>query len=320
VLDVTERVTFLVRAFGESHTSRDGVNVYYKCPSCGKKPEKKKLVVRIDTEKWHCWVCDIKGGTIGGLLRKYSPSLLPEWNKRFGTHGRSSFEDDTVEIKEKIEFPEMHSIDALHEMIDPDAKAILSYLKKRGVSYETAYRFRLCGSIRGAARRRVVFPSFDSEGLPNYWTARSVDTDTRLRYLNPKADRRGIVFNEIDVDWDRELVVVEGPFDMLNAGENAVPLLGSSLSTESLLFRRIVENSTPVVLALDNDMRKKSHDIAKKLYSYDVKVRILDTGSTKDVGDMDREEFLESLHNAKEWTPNDRLSFLIRRISSGSIL
>ncbi len=320
MLDVTERVTFLVRAFGESHTSRDGVNVYFKCPSCGKKPEKKKLVVRIDTEKWHCWVCDIKGGTIGGLLRKYSSSLLPEWNKRFGSHGRNTFDDDLVEIKEKIEFPEMHSIDALREMIDPDAKAILSYLKRRGVSYETAYRFRLCGSIRGAARRRVVFPSFDSEGLPNYWTARSVDTDTRLRYLNPKADRRGIVFNEIDVDWDRELVVVEGPFDMLNAGENAVPLLGSSLSTESLLFRRIVENSTPVILALDNDMRKKSHDIAKKLYSYDVKVRILDTGSTKDVGDMSREEFLASLHNAKEWSRDDRLSFLIKRISSGSII
>ena len=320
MIDVSERVAFLVKAFGESHSARDGVNVYFKCPSCGKKPEKKKLVVRIDTEKWHCWVCDIKGGSIRGLLKKYCPSLSGEWNKRFGTQGRNSFEDDAIEEKEKVEFPEMHSIDVLRDMIDPDAKAILSYLRKRGVSYESCYRHRLCGSIRGAARRRVIFPSFDSDGLPNYWTGRSVDADTRLRYLNPKADRRSIVFNEIDVDWDSELVVVEGPFDMLNAGENAVPLLGSALSTESLLFRRIVENSTPIVLALDNDMRKKSHDIAKKLYSYDVKVRILDTGSTKDVGDMDREEFLENLHNAKEWTPDDRLSFLIRRISSGSII
>ena len=320
MIDVSERVAFLVRAFGESHSARDGLNVYFKCPSCGKKPEKKKLVVRIDTEKWHCWVCDIKGGSVGSLLRKYCNTLLPEWNKRFGKQGRSNYEDDLVEIKEKIEFPEMYPIDHLHGMIDPDAKAIVSYLRRRGVSEEACYRYRLCGSIRGKARRRVIFPSFDSEGEPNYWTGRSVDSDTKLRYLNPKADRRGIVFNEIDVDWDSELVVVEGPFDMLNAGENAVPLLGSALSTESLLFRRIVENSTPVVLALDNDMRKKSHDIAKKLYSYDVKVRILDTGSTKDVGDMSREEFLENLHNAKEWSPRDRLSFLIRGISSGSII
>jgi hypothetical protein len=320
VLDVNERVKFLVRAFGEPHVSRDGVNIYYKCPSCGKNPEKKKLVVRIDTEKWHCWVCDIKGGTIASLLRKYSPSLVAEWRKNFGSPGRLSYDDDPVDVKERIEFPEMHSLDELRGMIDPDAKAILSYLKKRGVSYETAYRFRLCGSIRGSARRRVVFPSFDADGNPNYWTARSVEDVPKFRYLNPKADRGEIVFNEIDVDWDSELVVVEGPFDMLNAGENSVPLLGSSLSNSSLLFRRIVENSTPVVLALDNDMKKKSHEIAKKLNSYDVRVRMLDTGSSKDIGDMSREEFVESLHNAKEWSREDRLSFLINRISSGSII
>jgi hypothetical protein len=89
---------------------------------------------------------------------------------------------------------------------------------------------------------------------------------------------------------------------------------------DSLLFQRIVENNTPVVLALDSDMEKKSHDIAKALYGYNVRVRIAELGDNKDVGEMTDPEFKAVVDAAIEWKPLDRLSFLIRGISSGSIL
>jgi len=320
VIDINERFAFLTKAIGPGAIARDGVNAVFKCPNCGKDPKKMKLVVKIDDERWHCWVCDVKGGSIRGLLRKYAPQTVNDWSRLYGTKGRSTFLDETKAEAEKVEFPEMLPVSEIRLSKDPDAKAICAYLKSRDISDELAYRYRLCGSIRGKARRRVVFPSFDSEGLPNYWTARSVDKNTTMRYLNPKIERKDIIFNEVDTDWSSEITLVEGPFDMLRAGDNAVPLLGSSLSNESLLFRRIVENATPVVLALDGDVKKKSHNIARLLYSYDVEVRLLETGNVKDVGDMTFEEFLTCKKRATHWKPEDRLSFLIRGISSGSIL
>ena len=319
MIDSTERIALLRNALGAADVGKDGINVAFKCPSCGKNPEKKKLVVRIDNEKWHCWVCDAKGRSILSLLRKYAPTYSNEWRVRFTDDRRAHFENDEVNVEEKVELPECIPVDSLLRAKDPDAKGILNYLEARSVDLDKAYRFRLCGGLRGKARRRVVFPSFDSDGKLNYWTARSIDKVPN-KYMNPRTDRKKIVFNEVDVDWGRELTLVEGPFDLLNAGNNATPLLGSSLMRDSLLFQRIVENNTPVILALDSDMEKKSHDIAKVLYAYNVRVRIAELGNSKDVGEMTEEEFKKISSNAVEWQPNDRLHFLIRGISSGSIL
>lgn len=320
MIDINERFAFLNKALGPGGLARDGINAAFKCPSCGSDPKKLKLIVRIDNERWHCWVCDIRGGSIRSLLRKFAPQKTAEWCRLYGEKGRMTFQDEIVEEKQKVEFPEMTSIKMLRDSKDPDAKAILRYLETRNITDDEAYRFRLCGAVKGKARRRVVFPSFDSEGNPNYWTGRSIDKSSTLRYMNPKVERRDIIFNEIDIDWTQEVTIVEGPFDMLRAGDNAIPLLGSSMSPDSLLFRRIAENSTPIVLALDEDAKKKSHNIARNLYSFDVRVRVLETGGKKDVGDMSREEYLGRRKIASEWSPNDRLTFLIRGITSGSII
>lgn len=320
MIDINERFAFLDKAIGPGGLARDGINAAFKCPSCGKDPKKLKLIVRIDNERWHCWVCDIRGGSIRSLLRKFAPQKVSEWNRLYGEKGRSNFLDEHSEEKEKVEFPEMMPIHDLKRSKDPDAKAIIRYLEQRKITDDEAYRYRLCGAVRGKARRRVVFPSFDAEGQPNYWTGRAIDKDAHVRYMNPKVERRDIIFNEIDVDWTREVTLVEGPFDMLRAGDNAVALLGSSMSPESLLFRRLAENSTPVLLALDEDAKKKSHNIARNLYSFDVRVRLLETDGSKDVGDMSRSKFQELNMRAPVWSPNDRLTFLIRGISSGSII
>jgi hypothetical protein len=56
------------------------------------------------------------------------------------------------------------------------------------------------------------------------------------------------------------------------------------------------------------------------LYGYNIRVRIAELGDSKDVGEMTDSEFKLVVDAAVEWKPIDRLSFLIRGISSGSIL
>lgn len=318
MIDLSERLELLRKALGDFEPWKDGLNFSFKCPNCKSSSEKKKLVLKIDSEEWHCWVCELKGRSILSLLRKYS-SYSNEWRERFTSERRSIFEDDIKPQEVQIELPDCQTIESLLGSLDPDAKAILKYLESRNVDLDKSYRYRLCGSLRGKTRRRVIFPSFDSNGDLNYWTARAVGK-SNIKYLNPKIERSNIVFNEIDIDWNQELTIVEGPFDLLNAGDNATTILGSSLSKGSLLLQRIVSMSTPVLLALDSDMKKKSHNIAKILYGYGIRVRIADLGNNKDLGEMSKDEFFSISSNAKEWNPNDRLSFLINTISSGSIL
>ena len=67
-----------------------------------------------------------------------------------------------------------------------------------------------------------------AEAYLNYFVTRTYDNDWR-KYLNPKASR-DIVFNHLYLDFDEPLTIVEGVFDAIKAGENSVPLLGSTIT------------------------------------------------------------------------------------------
>jgi ribosomal protein L37AE/L43A len=49
-------------------TSLKGDEQAHYCPFCSH--HKKKLQINLETQQWHCWVCDSKGKRISSLLRK----------------------------------------------------------------------------------------------------------------------------------------------------------------------------------------------------------------------------------------------------------
>ena len=138
--------------------------------------------------------------------------------------------------------------------------------------------------------------------------------------MNPKVSRSEIIFNEINIDWSKELTLVEGPFDLFSCRQNATCLLGSTLNERHRLFSYIVRNRTPVVLALDKDAELKTQKIASLLSSYDIQVRIMDTSGFEDVGAMSLDEFKKLHLAAHPWSSNDRLKSLISTIKSGSLI
>ena len=163
-------------------------------------------------------------------------------------------------------------------------------------------------------------PSFDSNGKLNYYVARSIDPDVKRKYINAKVSKSDVIFNEINIDWSQELTIVEGPFDLTKCDDNATCLLGSSFSQKSKLLQEIVKNNTPVLLALDSDMKVKTQEYAKLLSSYGMQVRILDLGTYSDVGEMTKVDFLTAKKIAATWKDTDRLYHLIDSIKSGTTL
>ena len=109
---------------------------------------------------------------------------------------------------------------------------------------------------------------------------------------------KDIIFNELLIDWEREVTLVEGVFDAIVAGENSIPLLGSTLREDSKLFMKIVNNDTPVLLVLDADAQKKAMRLVKALLAYDIEVRMMDTSGYKDIGEMPRDVFQQRKEKA----------------------
>ena len=315
MIDAVERLRYLSSALGTGYLGNDGLNASFRCPKCQHK-DKNKLVIKLDDEKWHCWVCGIKGRKVSSLLFKYAKESLQGWLQKFATSEQRKFIDEPIK-EEVVELPEGF-IPLTKSVSDPDYRAVIRYLDNRGIGEKEIWRYRIGTTLRGRTRRRAIITSYDVEGKLNYWTARAIDDGT-VKYINPKIDRIDVIFNEIDVDWTKELTLVEGPFDLLSMGGNATCLLGSSLLQSHALFQRIVGNQTPIILALDSDVKKKTHNIAKLLFSHGINVKMLNTGDYKDVGEMSKEEIEEAKKIAQVWNPINRLHYLINTISSGSM-
>ena len=130
--------------------------------------------------------------------------------------------------------------------------------------------------------------------------------------MNPKV-KKDIIFNELYLDWDSDLIVVEGVFDAIVAGPNSVPILGSTLKESSRLFRKIVENDTSVYLALDPDAEKKTRTIVKKLLEYGIEVRKINIAPHNDVGEMTKQEFKNHFDDAELITEDN---YLLKTIMS----
>ena len=319
MLTTEQKILFIKEVFGPAHLMSDGINVHVMCPSCGKSPKKKKFVIRLDNDLCHCFVCGLKGRTLAPIIRKFgSRENLAFYNENF--LGASSTIEDSEEQFLKISLPPDFTFLANYQDAkDPDVRDALKYLKSRGMTERDFWYFKFGICFEGAYRRRVVMPSFDAKGNLNFYTGRSIDDTHYMKYQNSKVNKTDIIFNELNIDWHRELTLVEGPFDLVKCDDNSTCLLGSTLSKDSYLFQKIAENKTPVVIGLDSDAEEKTIKIAKALYDYNVEVKILDLGSKNDVGEMSKKEFLKAKKSATPWSTKGSLLSKISTLKSGLI-
>ena len=96
------------------------------------------------------------------------------------------------------------------------------------------------------------------------------------------------------IDWDEPVIIVEGVFDAIAAGGNAIPILGSTLREQSRLFQAIAIHDTPVYMALDGDAEKKAEWIMKSMLKYDLEVFKVPIDD-EDVSEMGAKEFKERM-------------------------
>jgi DNA primase len=265
-----------------------GSEKLFYCPECDH--HKPKLSINIDRGAFKCWICNYRGKSIRRLVRKHGTySQLKDWDEVYGRPDIANFDflfaEKEEEAKVQVQMP-----NNFRSLLRKDLKFVdkepFNYLANRGLSRQDIVNWKIGYCNSGEFKNRIVVPSFSDDGELNYFIARSYRGDY-YKYKNPKANK-DVIFNELFIDWDKDLTIVEGVFDAINAG-NAVPILGSTLHSGSNLLRKIVRNDTPCYIALDADASKKERQIIKTLLSYDVELYKIDTTGYEDIGAMPKD-------------------------------
>ena len=279
----------------------------FHCPYC--EHRKRKMSINVSKGFWKCWTCDTRGKNIYRIVRKFGTlSQKSQWRELTSTIEYDKLEDlfeEKIEEKQILEMPEGFTSLA-NKTLPPTGFAARNYLRKRGVSKQDIVWWKMGYCSGGEYEGRIVIPSFDDEGDLNYFVSRSYEKKAYPKYKNPSASKN-IIFNDLFVDWSSDIVLVEGVFDALVAGRNAVPVLGSTLAYNSTLLQKIVKEDAAVYVALDPDAKKKELEIIKTLLDFDIEVWKVDIGDNEDVGSMGKQDFQKCLSNAALITPDNYL-------------
>ena len=300
----SEKLKIVRNALGRSYKS--GNEYLFHCPFCSH--DKLKLSVNIDKNYWKCWICDKSGRNIGFLVRRFgSQDDKLAWSKyenRVETSGFDMlFAEKEEEIAPKVDLPKSFCSLTSNKRSTAALNA-RQYLRERGIGKPDILKWKIGYASAGEYEGRVIIPSFAPDGFVSYFIARSYGR-AWPKYKNPPTSRN-IVFNDLYVDWEEDVILVEGVFDAIKAG-NAIPLLGSTLRKDTKLFQKIVAKKKEIYLALDPDAKKKTDRITSLFKRFGIDVYQIDVSGYDDVGEMSKAEFKKRKKEASVLETDDYL-------------
>lgn len=292
-------ITILDSALGVG-SSLKGNEQAHHCPFCNH--HKKKLQVNLDTQRWHCWVCDSKGRSIASLLRKLNVDLRDIGVVK-DVYGDEPEYDAKEEYVAKLQLPkEFKQLYFCPKSINPAYNQALHYLNKRGITKADIVKYNIGYCEDGLYGGRVIIPSYDDNGDLNYFVARSFYEDEKMKYKNPPISRDVIVFENM-INWNEPITLVEGVFDSFSVKRNVIPLLGKFLLSK--LKNKIMERGVKdVTIMLDSDAVEDSTKHTEWFQKNGIKVRNI-IPTDKDAGEMGFQKVNEMLKSAKETTWDD---------------
>ena len=287
-----------------------GANHYFECPACHH--HNHKLTVNVEKSVWNCFHCGIKGKSFMFLLQVAGVSNNKQYRKIFNEDVKRNIEDwedvfgKEVVKEKKLSLPKGYE-NLFRNIEKAFYKPAVAYLMKRGLGKEDILKYDLYYSV---SDQRVLFPSYDREHNLNYYVARSIQPFENYKYKNATASKREVIFNEHLIEWDKPLYVVEGIFDAILSRKNAVPILGSNVGSGSLLFKRLLQSHTEVIIALDADAKKKMFKMINELVKYNIPVTYVDWKSEeRDIAEMGSDKFEEIVTSGsvKSFTFEDQI-------------
>lgn len=221
-----------------------------ECPHCeaeGHRDTKKNFAVNLESGYWVCWRCE-QTGWLDDIPKFASAKVKPK-------------------VKHELR-PELP--DGSYALASSDGRAAMSFdaarrylLEKRTLTWAQIEHYQLHACVQGYYAERVIFP-VTRRGEPKGFVARAWGRAERA-YLYPRGFDRGVFYNgdALDVGTDQPLFVVEGIFDALRVGTDAIACLGKPTKEQVAQLKGLRER--PVVVAMDSDAWRTGSHLAMAL-------------------------------------------------------
>lgn len=268
---------------------------------------KKKLQVNLRTQMWQCWVCGVKGRSLYHLFKKLNASKMhfEKLQEVIGQGIPVSSKKTYDNLCLPQEFKSFFNV----EPHNPEFWNALRYLKKRGISREDILRYNIGYCETGSYSKMVIIPSYDKDGILNFFTGRSYYNNAPFKHKNPKVSKDIIGF-ELYIDWKQPITVVEGVFDALAVRRNAIPLFGKIVLEK--LKKTIVENNVKSInIALDKDARAKALQSCEYFINNGVAVTLIDL-QDEDPSDLGFSRITTVIQDSKYLTPYQLMEMKIK--------
>ena len=183
-----------------------------------------------------------------------------------------------------------------------DWQTMKEYLRRRGLSYETAcHNGWYPSDCAGDSNLRIVMPATNSVNMA-YWQARSV-YDKDPRYQSPNVPRGDSVLQvwPLHMDYNPVAILCEGPMDALAAathGIRGIALMGNNPTAETLhMLSTMLDADDVVTYFADRDAIKESIEIVKSLQKLGIYATVSDPSPYKDLASVpvkQREKVLQA--------------------------
>lgn len=281
---------------------RKGSEFVTRCPSkeCRTDPNrhsKMKLEVSLENNSFACWRCHYSGHVLKLVRQHGTTNQRTKYSSLLGVAADQS--TNKLELTLPVEYKFV--LDNKNSRMGSDC---LEWLVSKGISEETVLQNKVGYCEEGDYAGRVLFPSFAVDGSLNYFVTRHLYRDY-FKWLKCKAKASQCVWNELFVDWSRQLLITESVKTYLKYFQDDLNIIsnnGTTLTKRHMLFSKIlIDSCCDVVIMFDPEAKMKAYEVAKELYKFDCKILVANPRIQPD--DMTKEEFYQTINEAKEFKP-----------------
>lgn len=244
---------------------------------------KYNLEVSLSLGKYHDWSTE-HGGNLSRLIKQWgNKDLLNEYFTILKDLKESQYYN--IELFKDTEVSNDYNngliLPITYTKINIDKcrkKKLLDFLESRKITQDLIDFYNIGYTTwdedEWQMRDRIIVPSYDCNGILNYWVGRDFSGyKSKVKYKNCKADKKQIIYQEDKIQWDADIILVEGVLDAIRY-PNSISLTGKALTKDSELYKTLFEKANAnIIICLDGDTTINE---IKKIYN------ILNKGRLKD--------------------------------------
>ena len=292
---------------------RHGPQLVADCPLCG---HASKLWIAVETGLWTCYKCNAGGGIIK-LVAEIDGLTIAQARKFVRAGGeeervarpveelvrqQAQAEDAQVQARKVQAEALPTTVDLPEEFVpiwNPETRVwnFPVYARDRGIWARTALAFGLGFCLEGRYAGRLIFPA-RVNGSVRTFQGRAMGPWTP-KYLGPAVEG-GALFGYDEAVGGEEIVVCEGPIDVLSLVQKGIPAVGlmgkvASPAQAVLLARAGFRRA---IVMLDRDAQTDGVEAAITIGEV-VSVRTTTLPESKDPGEAPKDEILAALARAR---------------------